>query len=142
MKIRDREALGRQKAKTVAFYSESCIMTAVVAFSIIRSTKKTSCWLSPFTVIVVVSGMQLLRLSSAIRRHHPPQRAVLSQICCFGEHKVLFRYCWTVLSHVMRGRPGCLSSLLEGRLTGSSWHLPKQGKPARLNYSSEFWLLC
>jgi len=32
--------------------------------------------------------MQLLRLRSAIRRHHPPQRAVLSQICCFGEHKV------------------------------------------------------
>ena len=28
-------------------------------------------------------------LHSAIRRHHPPQRAVLSQICCFGEHKVL-----------------------------------------------------
>ena len=25
------------------------------------------------------------RLRSAIRRHHPPQRAVLSQICCFGE---------------------------------------------------------
>ena len=33
------------------------------------------------------------------------------------------------------------SSLLEGRLTGSSWHLPKQGKPARLDYSSEFGLL-
>jgi len=27
-------------------------------------------------------------LRSAIRRHHPPQRAVLSQICCFGERKV------------------------------------------------------
>jgi len=38
---------------------------------------------------LVVSGMQLLRLHSAIRRHHPPQRAVLSQICCFGEHKVV-----------------------------------------------------
>jgi len=36
--------------------------------------------------------MQLLRLRSAIRRHHPPQRAVLSQICCFGERKmVLFQ---------------------------------------------------
>jgi len=34
-------------------------------------------------IVVVVSGMQLLRLRSAIRRHHPPQRAVLSQICCF-----------------------------------------------------------
>ena len=29
------------------------------------------------------------RLRSAIRRHHPPQRAVLSQICCFGERKML-----------------------------------------------------
>jgi len=29
------------------------------------------------------------RLCSAIRRHHPPQRAVLSQICCFGERKVV-----------------------------------------------------
>ena len=28
------------------------------------------------------------RLHSTIRRHHPPQRAVLSQICCFGECKV------------------------------------------------------
>ena len=25
----------------------------------------------------------------AIRRHHRPQRAVLSQICCFGERKVV-----------------------------------------------------
>ena len=30
-----------------------------------------------------------VRLRSAIRRHHPPQRAVLNQICCFGEHKVV-----------------------------------------------------
>jgi len=29
------------------------------------------------------------RLRSAIRRHHPPQRAVLSQICCFGERKMV-----------------------------------------------------
>ena len=28
------------------------------------------------------------RLRSAMRRHHPPQRAVLSQICCFGERKM------------------------------------------------------
>jgi len=26
-----------------------------------------------------------LRLRSAMRRHHPPPRAVLSQICCFGD---------------------------------------------------------
>ena len=44
------------------------------------------------SIVVVVSGMQLLRLlrlRSAIRRHYPPQRAVLSQICCFGERKVV-----------------------------------------------------
>jgi len=29
------------------------------------------------------------RLRSTIRRHHPPQRAVLSQICCFGERKMV-----------------------------------------------------
>ena len=29
------------------------------------------------------------RLCSAICRHHPPQTAVLSQICCFGERKVV-----------------------------------------------------
>ena len=29
------------------------------------------------------------RLRSAIRRHHPPQRAVLSQICCFGERNMV-----------------------------------------------------
>ena len=28
-------------------------------------------------------------LRSAIRRHHPPQRAVLSRICCFGECKMV-----------------------------------------------------
>jgi len=49
------------------------------------------------------------RLRSTIRRHHPPQRAVLSQICCFGSVRwCCFRSCWTVLSHVMQGRPGCL----------------------------------
>ena len=30
-----------------------------------------------------------LRLRSATHRHHPPQRAVLNQICCFGERKVV-----------------------------------------------------
>jgi len=37
----------------------------------------------------VVSGMQLLRLLSAICRHHLPQMAVLSQIYCLGERKVV-----------------------------------------------------
>ena len=55
------------------------------------------------------------RLRSAIRRHHPPQRAVLSQICCFGERKwCCFRSCWTVLSHMMRGRPSCLLQSARG----------------------------
>jgi len=30
-----------------------------------------------------------LRLHSTTRRHHPSQRAVLIQICCFGERKVV-----------------------------------------------------
>ena len=30
-----------------------------------------------------------LGLRSAIHRHHPPQKAVLSQICCFGEREVV-----------------------------------------------------
>ena len=47
------------------------------------------CYLLNNCVVVVVSGMQHLRLRSAIRRHHPPQRAVLSQICCLGERKVV-----------------------------------------------------
>ena len=56
-----------------------------------------------------------LRLRSAIR-HHPPQRAVLSQICCFGEHLwCCFRSCWTVLSHVMWGRPSCLLQSAGGK---------------------------
>ena len=31
-----------------------------------------------------------LRLRSAICRHRPSKRVVLSQICCFGERKVVF----------------------------------------------------
>ena len=39
-----------------------------------------------------------LRLRSAIRRHHPPQRAVLSQICSGSTRWCCFRSCWTVLT--------------------------------------------
>ena len=39
-------------------------------------------------IVVVISGMQLLRLRSTIRRHHPSQRVVLSQICCFSDSGV------------------------------------------------------
>ena len=35
------------------------------------------------------SSSSFLILHNAICRHHPPQRAVLSQICCFGECKVV-----------------------------------------------------
>ena len=75
---------------------------------------------SDMPLVVVVSGMQFLRLRSAIRRHHPPQRAVLSQICCFGSVRWCgFRSCWTVLlSHVMRGRPGCLLQSAGGEANG------------------------
>ena len=47
------------------------------------------CHICHCTTFVVISGMQLLRLHSAICRHHPPQRTVLCQICCFRERKVV-----------------------------------------------------
>ena len=47
------------------------------------------CCYHHYLLVVVVSGMQLLRLRSTIGRPHPPQRAVLSQICCFRECKVV-----------------------------------------------------
>jgi len=70
-----------------------------------------------------------LRLRIAIRRHRPPQTAVLSKICCFGERKV-------VMSKIRR-RGGRQASVF------SSMRIitPKQGKSARLDYSSEFGLL-
>ena len=47
-----------------------------------------------------------LKLCSAIRRHHPPHKAVLSHTCCFGERKVvLFQI---LLDGTERGRPRCL----------------------------------
>ena len=41
--------------------------------------------------VVVISSFLACnsRLRSAIRQHRPPQRAVLSQICCFGEREVV-----------------------------------------------------
>ena len=39
-------------------------------------------------------------LRSAIRRHHPPQRAVSSQICCFLQYKTINAQC-TYLLFVM-----------------------------------------
>ena len=63
------------------------------------------------TSVVVIFGMQLLRLRSAIRRldvilHRGwfwAKSAASGSVswCCFGS-------CWTVLSHLMWGRPSCL----------------------------------
>jgi len=51
-----------------------------------------------------------LRLHSAICRHHPPQRARFwAKSAASGSVKwCCFRSCWTVLDHVMQGRPSCL----------------------------------
>ena len=48
-----------------------------------------------------------VRLRSAIRRYHPPQRAVLSQICCFGECKVV------VSQILLDGAERCRGCLLQ-----------------------------
>jgi len=56
-----------------------------------------------------------LRLCSAIHQHHPPQRSVLSKSAASGSIRwCCFRSCWTVLSHVMWGRPGCLLQSARG----------------------------
>ena len=68
-----------------------------------------SCWHSPPEGRRVNPSLSGLR--SAIRRHHPPQKAVLSQICCFGSVRwCCLRSCWTVLTAEPRdaGRPSCL----------------------------------
>ena len=57
----------------------------------------------------VLSSLFLARNSrfrSTICRQHLSQRAVLSHVHCFREW--CLRSCWTVLSYVMRGHPGCL----------------------------------
>ena len=49
------------------------------------------------------------RLRSAICRHHPPQRRFWAKSAASGSVRwCCFRSCWTVLSHVVRGRPSCL----------------------------------
>jgi len=51
--------------------------TVTPSFYCTRSGTSSQCksTRSRCDIVVVVSGMQLLRLCSAIRRHHPPQRA-------------------------------------------------------------------
>ena len=65
-------------------------LTAVMSCNVTGTTCQQHRWnTGKLSIVVVIPGMQLLRSHSAIRRHHPPQRAVLSQICCFGECKVV-----------------------------------------------------
>jgi len=57
-----------------------------------------------------------LRLHSTICRHHPPQRAVLSQICCFGDRKVvLFQILLDSAEPRDFGQPGCLLQSAGGK---------------------------
>jgi len=56
------------------------------------SLARLQVWPMPLSSSLSVSSSFLAcnsRLRSAIRRHHPLQRAVLSQICCFGERKMV-----------------------------------------------------
>jgi len=54
-------------------------------------------------------------LRSAIRQHHPPRRAVLGQICCFWEHKVvLFQILSDGVEPRDAGRPSCLPQSARG----------------------------
>ena len=96
------------KIKQNSSYHRTLVFTEVNLFRVISHCTTTS------TSQSFISGMQLLWLRSAICRHHPPHRAVLSQICCFGERKMVLFQCWTVLSHVMRGRPSCLLQSARG----------------------------
>jgi len=92
-----------------------------------------------------------LRLRSAIRRQHPQQRVVLSQICCFGERKVVLfqilldgaepRDAWTTWLSSPVCRRGGKQDPLGICVVVHAHNMPKQGKPARLDYSSEFGLL-
>jgi len=50
-----------------------------------------------------------LRLRIAIRRHHPHCGLLGAKSAASGSVRwCCFRSCWTVLSHVMRGRHSCL----------------------------------
>ena len=56
------------------------------------------------------------RLRSAICRHHPPQRRFWAKSAASGSVRwCCFRSCWTVLSHVIRGRPSCLLQSAGGK---------------------------
>jgi len=71
--------------------NKNCPFTTIFGILVTKSISYQLVFLFSHVIyLVVVSGMQLLRLRSTIRRHHLPHRAVLSQICCcFGERKVV-----------------------------------------------------
>ena len=71
---------------TLYAQNESCIMSLVTSM---LNVFENACFMvySRSYDPSFLACNSLLR--SAIHQHHPPQRAVLSQICCFGEHKVV-----------------------------------------------------
>ena len=88
-------------------------------------------------------------LHSAIRRHHPPQKAVLSQICFGSVRWCCFRSCWMVLSHVMRGRSCCLLKSARGEANRillasalSSMHIICPNKVSRRDWTIAVSLGC
>jgi len=69
------------------FYQKFEIFAILSYLSPHFCTHNVEIWFKRTSLSSFVAGNSALR--SAIRRHHPPQRAVLSQICCFWEHKVV-----------------------------------------------------
>ena len=72
------------------YSSTKCIIGYGIASQLLGKVVKTNYanWNNTSSSLLACN----LRLCSAIRRHHPPQRAVLSQmsqICCLGECKVV-----------------------------------------------------
>ena len=58
------------------------------------------------------------RLRSAIRRHYPPQRAVLSQICCFGKRKMV------MFQILLDGAEPCDAGTTRTEIKKSILHVP------------------
>ena len=85
------------------------------------------------------------RLRSAIRRHHPPQRAVWAKSAASGSVRWwCFRSCWMVLSHVMRGRPSCLLQSAGGEanriLLASAFPSMCRWGKQKSRFSANIWL--
>ena len=71
-----------------------------------------------YEILLITSSSFLAcnsRFCSAIRRHHPPQRVVLSKICCFRERMVvLFQILLDGAEPRDVGQPGCLLQSARG----------------------------